>query len=428
MRLFSIFILFVSVCPAFGQNRWITIDKPTSVNLNRICFIDSANGWVAGDSGIVLHTTNGGASWVSQNTGISNEIHELFVVDRSFAWALAFEYPVDTLWYGTYLLKTTNGGTTWTRRDYYAEFYYALSFFDSVNGWMGGNSGTISKTTDGGLTWSQALIDSSIVSGFPVYHFDFYSRNYGFALGGRMDLAGVVWRTTNGGQRWSASSESGEPIHALHYVDSMHLVAVGGDLDVGSGMIQSDNGGGRWQYTYLGIWGEAKSLSFRTPAEGWATLGFAGTYMVTRDTGNTWEAFYSPDSTAMHDVVFIDSTHGFMVGKNGTILRYDPTIVGVDGHDDDLPSTFKLFQNYPNPFNPSTAIAYELSEAAFVTLRVCDATGREIRRFAIGNKEPGVHSMQFNGETLASGVYLYELSINTSRGRLTQVRKMMLLK
>lgn len=428
MRLRHVIILLVAVCPAFSQKHWIPLDKPTTRNLNRVFFIDTVQGWVAGDSGTILKTTNGGQTWASQNSGISNEIHAFFILDRSYGWALAFQYPVDTLWYGTIMLRTTDGGVTWTRQDYPEEFYHAISFHDSVNGWLGGARGELMRTADGGLTWSPAFVDSSIASGFPILNFRFYSRNYGFALGGRIDIAGVVWRTTNGGQRWSADAPSGDLIHDLHYIDSLNLLAVGGEFDIGASMIQSKDAGMTWEYTYLGIWGEARALAFRTPTEGWAPLGFTGTYIVTQDTGRTWTAFYSPDSSPVNDVTFMDSTHGFMVGAYGTILRFNSSLVNVDSHPVEFPAMPTLYQNYPNPFNPVTTITYALSERTSVVVRLYDATGREMKKLFAGTQEAGVHALDFNGERFASGTYFYELTTNNAGYRTTQVRKMILLK
>jgi FlgD Ig-like domain len=101
----------------------------------------------------------------------------------------------------------------------------------------------------------------------------------------------------------------------------------------------------------------------------------------------------------------------------------------VDGQADDLPARFALEQNYPNPFNPVTAISYQLSAVSVVTLRVYDVLGREVSILVNGVGEPGVHTVQWNGkndrgETVSSGIYLYQLRT----GNLVMTRKMVLLK
>jgi len=88
-----------------------------------------------------------------------------------------------------------------------------------------------------------------------------------------------------------------------------------------------------------------------------------------------------------------------------------------------------LAQNHPNPFNPSTAIRFELSREADVTLAVYDVSGAEVARIAQGRYPAGSHEVRWNGvdargNRAASGVYFYRLiSENTDL-----TRKMVLLK
>lgn len=429
MTFCTIAMVLLVACSAPAQSHWVGLKRPATSGLNKVAFIDSLRGWIVGDSGAIFMTTDGGESWTMQNSGLLDNIVGLSIVDQSYGYALANrDYQNDSTWYGSSMLKTTNGGDVWTRQEYPEEFYRAIFFLDSVNGFMGGDGGRIRRTTDGGITWTPVLVDTSVASSFPISGFDFYSRSLGFALGGHYDLAGVVWRTTNGGDRWSAAIWSSDPMRGIHYIDSTNIIAVGGDFELGSGLIKTKDAGRTWEYVYLAIWGDARAVAFRTPAEGWAPLGFTGMYMVTSDTGQTWTSFYSPDTTALYDVTFIDSTHGFMVGSNGRIFKYSPTLVGVDLPPSPLPTTFSLFQNYPNPFNPSTTITYELAEGGFVSLRVYDASGKQVTTLFSGNQGAGMHHQEFDGVALASGTYFCELTASNAKYRTTQVRKMILLK
>ena len=415
---------------SFSQSPWVALVRPTTKNLSRVSFIDSVRGWVAGDSGGVFKTTDGGVNWKAQDTKVTNNLFDLFFLDRFYGWAVGLQYQQDTSWYGTVFLRTTNGGDTWLKRNLQGEYFYTLVFFDSVNGWMAGHDGKLRKTTDGGITWSNAMVDSSIVMGFPIKHLDFYSRNYGFAAGGAIDAAGVLWRTTNGGDRWTAVNPDGdgEPIHAVHFIDSLNVIAVGGDFDIGSGLVRSKDAGRSWQYVNLGIYGEARAISFRTPGEGYVPLGFTRTYMVTKDTGRTWHDFTTPDTEAVFDVKFPDSLHGYMVGAFGTVLKYNPKIVSVNPSAPDLPAATALFQNYPNPFNPGTTISFTIPHSSFVSVKVYDVLGREVATLFRGEQGAGVHEVEFDGSILASGVYYYELTTTSARDKSTQIRKMLLVK
>jgi hypothetical protein len=75
-----------------------------------------------------------------------------------------------------------------------------------------------------------------------------------------------------------------------------------------------------------------------------------------------------------------------------------------------LPRETRLFPSFPNPFNPSTTIRFEIAEAGPVWLRVVDLLGREVATLVRGDMKCGSHEVQFfAGNSIASGVYLYQL-------------------
>lgn len=316
-----IFINFFS--ETYSQNSWRILPRPTSQNLSSLSFVDSLTGWAVGDSGTILKTTNGGEGWIVQNSNVVYPILHVFTVNENYGWALAHNYEFDsTMTFGTTMLRTVDGGSQWSSQLYQNEFFTSVFFFDSLVGIMGGVFGSIVWTTDGGESWTPAEVDTSWFSRYPILGIRFYSRLYGYAVGGAMDIVGVIWKTTDGGLHWESMAVGPEPVHDVHFVDSLNIICVSGDLDFGSGLITSTNAGQAWEYTYLGIWGEARALAFRTPAEAWSPLGFPGTYMYTLNSGETWCDTYAPDSSAVFDAVFTDSLTGYMVGEGGTILKY----------------------------------------------------------------------------------------------------------
>ena len=89
-----------------------------------------------------------------------------------------------------------------------------------------------------------------------------------------------------------------------------------------------------------------------------------------------------------------------------------------------VPATYSLKQNYPNPFNPVTKINYEIPKQGFVSLKVFDILGREVRTLVNDVKSPGSYSVDFNGIDLSSGVYFYRLEANG----FSDIKRMMLIK
>jgi hypothetical protein len=88
-------------------------------------------------------------------------------------------------------------------------------------------------------------------------------------------------------------------------------------------------------------------------------------------------------------------------------------------------SSFELLQNYPNPFNPSTMIQYNTSEREHVTLKVFDVLGREIAALVDRTVDPGEHTVIFSAldHHLTSGVYFYRMTA----GSFEQTRRFVLL-
>ena len=95
-----------------------------------------------------------------------------------------------------------------------------------------------------------------------------------------------------------------------------------------------------------------------------------------------------------------------------------------------LPTSFTLSQNFPNPFNPTTTIYYGLLEPSEVELVVYNVLGEKIRTLVFGPHEAGEFSVvwdgkDLNGQSVASGIYLYRLTIN---GAESITKKMVLMK
>jgi subtilisin family serine protease len=89
-----------------------------------------------------------------------------------------------------------------------------------------------------------------------------------------------------------------------------------------------------------------------------------------------------------------------------------------------VPKEYSLFQNYPNPFNPETVISYQLPVSSFLSLKVYDVLGREVKTLVERREDAGVHSVRFDARDLSSGVYFYRLQAENY----TATKKLLLLK
>ena len=88
-----------------------------------------------------------------------------------------------------------------------------------------------------------------------------------------------------------------------------------------------------------------------------------------------------------------------------------------------LPNDLTL-QNYPNPFNPVTIIRFTLPEDGFVSLKVYDVLGRQVRMLVNEHLIKGIHQAAFDASGMPSGVYFYKVE----SGSEAVVRKMMVVR
>ncbi len=87
-------------------------------------------------------------------------------------------------------------------------------------------------------------------------------------------------------------------------------------------------------------------------------------------------------------------------------------------------NNFALAQNYPNPFNPVTNIEFSLPEDELVKIEVYNILGEKVSVLINSYLPAGLHTIEFNGDVLPSGLYFYTMRA----GDFSTVRKMTLLK
>lgn len=414
-------------CAVFSQEYWVRVPSPVTGFFTRCMFADSTNGWACGEGGMMIRSTNGGDSWESINTGLTSYvIEDVFFFNSRLGWFAAN----DGGYTATRIGKTTNGGVNWTVTPFQdsASINWCISFSDSLTGFLSGYSGKIFKTTDGGLSWSTALIDPAgcpPLYNFPKNRIRFMNSLTGFACGGVYDIQGIVWKTTDAGNNWHTYCVAPEPFFDIKPVSLNRVIAGGGDFEFGASTAVSVNGG-PWIYDTTGLFGVGRDLAFRTASEVWMPLSFAQSWAVNLDSGSAetrWYGIPGTDSTVINAAAFFSPTKGFGFGSNGAIVKYNTSVIGVSPHGT-VPTQNRLGQNYPNPFNPATVISFDLEMNTPVKITLFDLTGRSIGIVFSGYRQAGHHSIRFDGSRLASGVYIYRLEA----GRYIAAKKMVILK
>ncbi|MEM6328467.1 MAG: T9SS type A sorting domain-containing protein [Bacteroidota bacterium] len=175
-----------------GGQTWQSRDMSAyAASLIDVRFTDPMNGIVVGGTNavgadgqaIVLATSDGGETWTERFRSSGG------TAGSEWAWKLSF--PTDQVGYVSVeylglandgkLLKTTDGGLTWTELAVPGGgSMQGVGFINEDIGWTSGR-GTDMLTTDGGLTWAPTFdLDGS------VNRFEFFGDSLGFAMGERI--------------------------------------------------------------------------------------------------------------------------------------------------------------------------------------------------------------------------------------------------
>ncbi|HEV7222918.1 MAG TPA: YCF48-related protein [Pirellulales bacterium] len=121
--------------------------------LNRIKLSDERAGWLAGDGGLVLATSDLGSSWQAPEGDVFDAAGD------DFDWR-ALEVRGPRVWIagspGTKVLHTQNAGKSWELQTTGQHLpLRAICFVDNLHGWAVGALGTVLATADGGRSWQR---------------------------------------------------------------------------------------------------------------------------------------------------------------------------------------------------------------------------------------------------------------------------------
>jgi photosystem II stability/assembly factor-like uncharacterized protein len=425
--LLCVVALVLVAVPSQAQTGWSEQIHQNGSDLTFVDAVDMNIGWAVGKyGGPVMRTTNGGATWsMCANPEAPGYLWGVQAINANTAMVFS---AVETGG-NTAIWRTTDAGQNWLKVYGLTEAGAFIDGMVMVNATVGyalgdpvGGKWLFLKTTDGGATWSrlnsapaQAGAETGMLFSFATYG----TTQLWFGSGLKM------YHSTNGGLNWTYAYHSDSPVTSfasLHFADPLHGVSTS---FFGNYAMWTEDGGVTWTDVELPGSGES------------GVTGLRGDFFITRgksiyqsgDGGKTWPAVFThTGSTPFAQLSFADmgsSVRGWAVAWGGPIVTYTQIPTGVNtGLEEGVPSTVALLPNYPNPFNPSTVITYVLPDPAEVRLSVYDMLGREVATLVEGLQGRGVHKETLDASGLASGPYVCRLQTAST----TVTRKLMLVR
>jgi photosystem II stability/assembly factor-like uncharacterized protein len=287
----------------YAQN-WIQLDTVTTEALHSVSFLDSSRGWAVGHWGTVLKTTDGGTTWTVYTTGTENDEYSSSFIDTSNGWTTSVAGIVR---------RTTDGGASWTPQTTgTSEWLRDIIFLDVNRGWTVGQGGTVLHTINGGTNWTAQ--PTGVWRNINAVAFT--DTLHGWAAG-----SGIVFKTTNGGAAWNSQTNiNWLALYGIAFADTNHGWIVGNTGQI----LYTNNGGSSWTIQTSGTTTVLNSVAFVDTNNGWA-VGNGGTILRTINGGTTWAVQASGTANNLESITFADANHGWAVGTAGTILFYHAT-------------------------------------------------------------------------------------------------------
>jgi photosystem II stability/assembly factor-like uncharacterized protein len=317
--LFSFFLLFAAALNLRAQNiEGFETIKITTATIAASSFISDNEGWVADDAGILRYTSDGSQSF----SQVASGKYFLFLafVNATTGYGITTEG----------LLKSTNGGFTWSAVTLPDAAGSTMYFFDDITGLVAGKE-AIHKTTNGGASWTTVVTEG--VSFVDLY---FINSSTGIAAGFDDDDRSI-WRTTDSGSSWSnVFAAENYFITSIWFTSENTGWAAGYYSELGRGKLpiinRTTDGGLTWENVYINEYpGDIKgesflAIRFKNENEGIAIATFSEN-VITNDGGVTWKKTYSLEEDLIPSYGLYKILDGFskiyLMGRDGSVTKWE---------------------------------------------------------------------------------------------------------
>lgn len=326
----------------------------TGLSLRSVCFADAINGWIVGDRGLALATTDGGVTWTNLTLSSEAQLRCVMVDSAGTGWCCGDGFPTNTVGLpglahslmgrpsipGT-LLHSENGGAAWRR------YWMPTNFELPCVGWNGravivGTSGG-SDHPDGDIFAFQPPSQTAMTRLFRAVHAVAHLGGDRWVAVGSPVSVGFTPAPTStlyterrcravfsrdNGRNWMASKGSeaaaGKCLRGVAARTNGLAVAVGDKGDI----LTSSDAGETWAAVAHHETGDLLAVALGDAGTALA-VGRKGLILASVDNGATWRRM---DSRTQADLRAVSAAGNLFVavGGSGVALRIAPG-AGVSG-------------------------------------------------------------------------------------------------
>ncbi|MBC8488389.1 MAG: T9SS type A sorting domain-containing protein [Bacteroidetes bacterium] len=344
-----------------GYN-WNQQPTPVTVNLYDVFFLNALQGWSCGDSGTIIHTNNGGQVWEIQESQINDR--RFVSIELTNFNGLIYGFSV-----GDSAVTGTSNGAEWIGLTP-SNMYYDITYWDPYDGFRACflTPYQMVCTDDFGCTWEWVAV-------FECVQYGIIRKDKPFAW---------IYNTWTVGENGTAyfNYYPGDfyPFYPAQTPDTLDLYE--GDVDEYDSTI-------------------------------WA-VGEIGEIIYSTDFGVSYQKYPSPTSYNLYDVEFSGKETGWAVGDSGTLLKYTGEWVVTDLQEEQNKENKIKLQITPNPFTHKVSIGVDIWKDKQLLLKIYDLNGTVIKNLYTGIMNKGYNKIMWNGinnagRQIKSGVYIIKL-------------------
>ncbi|MCB0720939.1 MAG: T9SS type A sorting domain-containing protein [Ignavibacteriae bacterium] len=208
------------------------------------------------------------------------------------------------------IIYSTNGGQSWQTSVFPAvdDAISSISMVNSMTGYVGSSDGTVFKTTNGGVSWEATTSQPSTIRGTYIGETFFADANTGYVF------SDINSKTTNGGVNWSTYA----PGVSLEYINGAHFINGNTGWTVGDNgeVYKTTNGGATVTQQDPQMPDDIDEIFMLNANTGWI-VGDNGVVRKTTNGGNNWDTADVPFDASLNRVHFIDQFNGIVIAGYG---------------------------------------------------------------------------------------------------------------
>jgi len=425
--------LVIDPAPCAARSAWIELPgSPIAPGRHEdVFFLDPNVGWVVNLEGLIYKTTDGGASW-AQGWDAEEGLRCVGFADADRGWAGVL-FGLTNLLY-----QTTDGGASWSPITNIpgprpagicgisvvnASVVYACGpYWTPIGEFTCG----VLRTTDGGATWTARDLRAQAAGLVDCY---FPSPDRGFVTGDALPPTGervtVVLHTSDGGGSWETLYSGTRPAERGWKIafpsPRVGYIALESSGSI-AGLLKTTDGGATWtEMPFLAAPYHQQAIGFVTEDVGWIG-GWEATTYETRDGGRTWsDARFGRN---VNRIRVLGPGLAYAVGLRVYKYAPIPPTLARESAEKALEMSAQagvplsprvlLGPNVPNPFREATSIFFTLFSPGNVRLAVWNLAGERIAVLADGARAPGEHRVVWDakdavGRVVPSGIYVCRL-------------------